>query len=112
VVERTAHTPGVDRLLPKSIRENRVGREPEREFLVSERIAGSIIHRDRPHVGEALDVVPGRSTGIHALNVDVVARSGRDVLDLQSRLNSPAPLVGGMAGRLNARMIISPIFDS
>jgi hypothetical protein len=58
VVKRTAHTPGVDRLLLKSIRENRVGREPERELPVGERIAGSIIHRDRPRVGGGMIISP------------------------------------------------------
>ena len=42
---------------------------------------------------QVLEVVASCTVGVDRLHVDRVTRAGRDVLDRQSELNSPAPLV-------------------
>src|SRR5262249_38165949 len=106
VVERTAHTPGLDRLLSRSVRKHRVGSSSERYALVGTSKARAAIDRDTAELGrQILDVVAGCTVGIHARNVDRVTGARRNVLEGEAHLTSPAPLVVGMSGRLGRTVI-------
>ena len=46
---------------------------------------------------QVLEVITACTFGVDALDHEAVTSTPRDVLDLQGTLNSPAPLVAGMA---------------
>ena len=54
---------------------------------------------------QVLDVVTGCAVGIHALNVDRVTGSSRDVLDRQCCLDSIAPLFAGTTRQFSRAVI-------
>src|SRR6202007_393641 len=90
----TTEAPGLHVLLARTGDEHGVGGEGEAYALI-----GTIV-RAREHPVRAtrqiLEVVAGRTIRIDALEVDRVARACRNVLDRQSELTGPAPLVIGM----------------
>src|SRR6476620_9700920 len=102
VVEATAHTPGLNRLLRESCDKHGIRCNAKSNALVGEGIACAA--KDGVGAcatGQVLDIVAGSTIGIDALDHDGVTGAGRDVLDLQGTLNREAPLVVGMAKGLS-----------
>src|SRR6185437_16723156 len=82
--------------------EHRVRSSLQSKALESARNVGVAVELHRTVLArQVLDVVTGGTIRIDTLDVDHVARSGRDVLDRQAQLSSEAPLVFGMARKLS-----------
>src|SRR5262249_55583559 len=70
--------------------------------------ARAAVHSERA-AREVLEVVPGRAVRVDARHVDRVTRARRDVLDRQSELNRPAPLVIRVAERFGGAVVTNVV---
>src|SRR6476659_5949650 len=97
----TTEAPGLDGFDAPTGTERTVSNDAKPDALVGAGQARATV--DRKGLREqVLEVVLARTIRIDGLQVDDVARSGRDVLDRQGALDCPAPLVVRMTGRLGA----------
>ena len=98
MIERAADTPGRrqgDTVGTASARKvDAVGGRAEADALVGEAAAAE--HREVRRGAAGGDHVLGGALGIGRIDLDVVARAGRDVLDLQRRHHRAAPLGFGV----------------
>ena len=100
MVERTADTESFDQLEVASTTEqggqiNRISRLAKANALVGADAAAAE-HREVRRATRGGDHVLGVTLGVRRVDLDVVSRTGRDVLDLQRSHHRAAPLVFGV----------------
>src|SRR6185295_15310642 len=82
-----------------------VGGRTETYALVSAGPAGAAKHRKAWGSRIGRDDVFRRSLGVARVELDLVAGTGRDVLDVQGRHDSAAPFAVGMSGDFRQRVL-------
>src|SRR6202012_736909 len=103
------HPPGLDQLLLGAVAEHGVRSDTEGNALVSaSQVGAAVVRVSTGRRSQVLDVVASSTIRVDALDVDHVASAGRDVLDRQGQLTSPAPLVVGMTGEFS-RAVVSDV---
>src|SRR6266404_6063078 len=105
VVERTTDTPCIHQLDvagstagKKPGQENRISRLAKANALVRTQTARATEHREVRRSTARGDHGLGVTLRVRCVDLEIVARTGRDVLDLQRNVHRTAPLVFGVTG--------------